>query len=314
MPKRSTQQPQPSNRRTPAYRPPPPNSQYGTKPFEQIDARWILNALGAMIVFAIFCAWLLLCFVFIKTQWQYVLHPSRTVAATPANAGLAFSEVHFGPDASGQPQLDGWWIPADSATTPTVLLLHSGDGSMSDALPTAHQLHDANLSVLLFDYRGYGHSLGQHPSQQLMQTDAASALTYLTDSRKIPATSILVEGIGAGASLAIQLCADHKEIPALILDSATGDFKQQMIHDQHAKAVPVQLLFTQDFPLTTPLSKLSTPKLLITSSDATPQPYQSASDPKTILHLPTSNSAAFHDSLRRFLDTYVPAPTPTLTQ
>ena len=267
MSKRSTQRPQPSSPRTPAYRPPPPHSQYGTKSFDPIDPRWLLNALGTMIVFAIFCAWLLVCFVFTRTQWQYVLHPSRTISSAPAGN---FDEVRFGPDSSGQPQLDGWWIPGDSASAPTVLILHSGDGSMSDALPQATTLHDANLNVLLFDYRGYGRSLGQHPTQQLMQTDAASALTYLTGSRHIPAANILIYGIGAGASLAIQLCAEHKELPALILDAPAGDFRQHMIDNKQAKAVPVQILFTQDFPLTTPLSKLQTPKLLVTPTDATP--------------------------------------------
>jgi hypothetical protein len=306
MPKRSTPRPQPASSRQPtAYRPPPPNSQYGTQTFDPIDPRWLLNAFGAAIIFAIFCAWLLVCFVFTRTQWQYVLHPSRTIELTPGHYGeswnrnVAFTEVHFGPDASGQPQLDGWWIP--------------GDGSMSDAVPQAIELHNANLSVLLFDYRGYGHSLGQHPTQQLMQTDAASALTYLTGSRHILAQNIIVEGIGVGASLAVHLCSENKQLPALILDSAAGDFQQQLLQKQQAKAVPVQLLFTQNFPLATPLSKLSTPKLLITSSSATPPLYQSAADPKTILHLPpttnpTADPTAFHDALIRFLDTYRPTP------
>lgn len=317
MPKRSSQRPQASAARKDPYRPPPPNSQYGTKPFEPVELRWIAKALGCTILFAIGCAFLLVWFIFSHTQWEYVLHPARTVSVTPSSVNLDFSEVHFGVDASGQPQLDGWWIPSDSPTDPTVLLLHSGDGSMSDAIPQAKQLHEARLNVLLFDYRGYGHSGGRHPTQALMQTDVASALSYLADTRGVAPHSILVEGIGVGASLAVRICANHKDLAALILESPAGDFEKKVERDQRVKVVPVSLLFTEDFPLADPLNKLSTPKLLVsTTGKQSPLVFQQAGDPKTVLELPSpddpKNESAIHDALRRFLDSYVPQQPATL--
>jgi pimeloyl-ACP methyl ester carboxylesterase len=319
MAKRSTQRPSAApTRKADPYRPPPPNSQYGTKPFEPVELRWIAKAFGVTVLFAIGCAFVLVWFIFAHTQWQYVLHPSRTLAATPANRGLNFTPVRFGVDATGEPQLDGWWIPSDSPSDPTVLLLHSGDGSMSDAVPQAIELHEARLNVLLFDYRGYGRSGGQHPTHELMQTDAASAYNYLTAARSIAPQSILVAGIGVGASLAVQLCAEHKELAGLILDSPAGDFEKKVERDQRVKIVPVSLLFTEDFPLTAPLHKLATPKLLIsTTGKQPPAAYQQAGDPKTTLELPSptdvKNEAAIHNALRRFLDSYVAQQPATLT-
>ncbi len=282
---------------------------------EVVDPRWIVSALAGMIFLAIVCAYVAVCALFYRGQWQLVLQPSRTVAETPVSAGLASTEVRFGVDASGQPQLNGWWIPADTTDRPTALLLHSGQGSLSDAIPTARLLHDAELNVLLFDYRGFGRSLGQHPNQALMQGDAASAFRYLTDIRGVPATSIVVFGEGAGASLAVNLCAAHKEIPAVILESPEGDFDQTVRNDPRTRLAPVGLLFNQKFPLAAPLSLLATPKLLISvTTGSTPALFQKAADPKSTLELPPpANQQELHQAIQRFLGSYLSQSPETLT-
>jgi uncharacterized protein len=268
-----------------------------------------------MLLLAVLCAYIAVCALFYHGQWQLVLQPSRSVSQTPTTAGLQSTEVHFGVDATGQPQLDGWWIPADASATPrpTALILHDGTGSLSDAIPTAHLLHDAELNVLLFDYRGFGHSLGQHPDQQLMQADAASALRYLTDLRNIPASSIVVFGEGLGAPLAVNLCAAHKDLPAIILESPKGDFDQTIRNDPRARMVPASFLFNQKFPLAAPLQTLPTPKLLISiTTGSTPINLQNAADPKTTLELPpAANPQTLHDAIIRFIGTYLtPVPNP----
>jgi pimeloyl-ACP methyl ester carboxylesterase len=282
--------------------------------FELVELRWILKALGAVVGLALLCGFVTLCVVYSRTQWQLVLNPSHEIKTTPASLGLAFTEVHFGPDDTGQPQLDGWWISSDNPTDPTVLLLHSGDGSMSDALPQTHALHSARLNVLLFDYRGYGHSGGNHPTEATMEADANSALSYLTDTHGIPAGSIIVYGSGVGGSLAVRLCAEHQEIPALVLESPRGDLKARALADNRSGFIPARLLFTQDFPLAGRLHVLTTPKLLISyTSGQAPLELQRAADPKMTVELPANDTSAFQQTLRRFLDTYIARPPTTLS-
>jgi pimeloyl-ACP methyl ester carboxylesterase len=233
-----------------------------------VDPTWVLKALGGVLAFALLCAYVTTCVLYAHAQWQLVLHPSRTVATTPASLGLPFTEVHFGVDSIGQPQIAGWFVPANSATAPTALLLHSGDGSLANALPAARTLHDAHLNVLLFDYRGYGHSAGQHPTEASMQTDADTALTYLTTTRSTPIESIAVYGTGAGASLAVQLCTQYPSLPALLLETPEGDFETRVRNDPRSKLVPFSLLFDQNFPLAKPLRTLHTPTLELPVSPA----------------------------------------------
>jgi pimeloyl-ACP methyl ester carboxylesterase len=275
-----------------------------------VDPLWILKALSAVIAVALLCAYITLCIFFSHTQWQLVLHPSRTVATTPSSAGLNFTEVHFGVDATGQPQLDGWFIPTDNPTS-TALILHSGDGSISAAIPAARTLHDAHLNVLLFDYRGFGHSAGQHPTQASMQSDAATALTYLTTTRSIPTSSIIIYATGAGAPIAVHLCADHPHVPALILQSPDGDFEPRVRQDPRSKLIPLSLLFNQNFPLAAPLRNLSTPKLLITTEESSGQEkLHQAADPKRIVTLGLRANENIPALITTFLNTYTH---PTLT-
>ena len=305
-------QKQPQRRSTQAPRSSPfgqrqPHSPQAPQKFELVDPRWIVTALAAAVGAAFMLAYLTVCIVFYRTQWQLVLTPSRTVKSTPAALGMSFTEVHFGVDASGQPQLQGWWIPGDSASDPTVLMLHGGSGSMSDALSDARMLRDSHLGVLLFDYRGFGSSGGQHPTEPLMQADAEAAYRYVTELRGSPPGSTLLYGEGVGASLAVRLCVQHPQVAALILQSAQGDLEPRIRAEVRSRLIPVALLFNQDFALVAPLSSLTTPKLLISIGGSTaPVALQRAADPKMLVELPAGDPAVLAESLRRFLLSYVP--------
>ena len=274
---------------------------------ELIDPRWILKALAIILAVALLCAWGTLCLLWYQGQWQLVLHPSRNVTTTPASIGLKFTELHFADDPTGLPQLNGWLIPSDNTSAPTALLLHAADGSIADALPRALTLHNAGLNIFLFDYRGYGHSTGQHPTQATMQQDADAALNWLFYTQHIPPQNIILYGDGIGASLAVQLAAEHHDIPAIVLDAPDGDLTDRVLHDPHSSLVPARLLFNQTFPLAEPLSKLPTPKLLISYTNAQhpPAALANAADPKLTIELPSPNDPALIPAIQRFLDLYL---------
>jgi pimeloyl-ACP methyl ester carboxylesterase len=278
-----------------------------------VDPRFLLKSLGAIIALALILAYITLCVVFYQQQWQLVLHPTRELAHQPDSFGLNFVEVHFGVDATGQPQLDGWWLPSDNPADPTMLLLHSGDGSMSDTLPLARKLHDASLNVLLFDYRGYGHSGGHHPTEATMQADAETAYNYLLSERHMAPASLAVFGEGSAGAVAVNLCSTHGQIPAVVLMNADGDFEPRAAKDIRSHFVPVRLLFHEEFPLAAPLSGLSTPKLLIsTDKGSAPAAFKNAADPKMTVELPSSDANGLQSALSRFLGSYVKAEPATL--
>ncbi|HWR86717.1 MAG TPA: alpha/beta hydrolase, partial [Rhodoglobus sp.] len=80
--------------------------------------------------------------------------PSRTIAATPADAGLTYDDVELTTD-DGQ-RLHGWWIARRAPPRGHVLLCHGNAGNIGDRVLHAWVLTAVGFDVLLFDYRGYG--------------------------------------------------------------------------------------------------------------------------------------------------------------
>jgi pimeloyl-ACP methyl ester carboxylesterase len=282
-----------------------PSHKHAPDMIELVDPSWILKALGLMFGIGFVCAYTTLCIVFSHTQWQIVLHPTRTVATTPATLSLPFTDLHFGPDTASQ--LDGWWIPSDLPNARTALMLHGATGDIATALPAARLLHQAHLNVLLFDYRGYGHSTGQHPTQQFMQADAQTALDFLVHTRHIPASTLVIYGSGVGASLALHLCSSAPiECPALVLDAPEGDLRKIARTSARSAIVPVSLLFTQTFPLAAPLATSHAPKLLITYDSNEAPALRHAAEPRMLVELPAGDPTATLQALNRFLSEYNP--------
>lgn len=279
---------------------------------EVVDPAWLLKTVAITVLAALFCGYLTFCFLFYQGQWQLVLNPARTTSNPASIAGIPYELIRFGPDESATPQLTGWWIPAAPGSRyaqTTVLFLPGSDGSLADNIPTLASIHNVGINIFAFDYRGYGQSAQTHPSQQNMTHDVDSAWQYLTVSRSIPAQRIVPYGTGVGASLATSLATTHGEIPAVILDSPRNDLLETVLHDRRASFVPVHLLFHENFPLAEPLSRLHTPKLLISRAPTPAEAFCTAADPKLTVEFATPSEVLFNQSLVRFLDQYLP-PTP----
>jgi pimeloyl-ACP methyl ester carboxylesterase len=303
----------------PAPRPNPRPTHRATPPShtpEVVDPKWILKAVGLVILAALVCGYLTLCLLFYQGQWQLVLHPTKAASSTPPVPGAEVA--HFGLDESATPQLNGWWIPSPAGgrySTLTLLYLRQGDGALADSTAALNQLHQLGINILAFDYRGYGASLGAHPDQQRMLQDVGSALDYLHTIRAIPERQIIPYGVGVGASLATSLAAAHPAMPAVILESARGDLLNPVLQDPRSSLVPARLLFHERFPLQSTLAALKTPKLLFAAGTLpdTPRLFQSAAAPKITVELPQLVGAPFEQAISRFLDQYVASPIPVPT-
>lgn len=278
---------------------------------ESVEPIWLIRALGLTLVAAAICAWITFCFLFYQGQWQLVLHPKRTTAAPQTIGGAPYDLVHFGTDASAEPQLTGWWIPAPPNAryeTATILFLPAGDGSLADSIPTLAALHDIGINIFAFDYRGYGQSAATHPNQQKMTQDADTAWLYLTASRHILPSDIVPYGTGVGASLAAHLATDHGAIPGIVLDAPSGDLLDTALRDPRTHLVPARMLFHERFPLAASLSALKTPKLLLWHPGDESPAIRSSSDPKITVELrhgPVDSDGQYTQAIARFLDQYV---------
>lgn len=134
--------------------------------------------------------------------------------ATPAAIGLAFEDVRFA--TSDGLTLHGWLAPAADAGA-VVLHCHGNGGNISHRLEMLRLLHDLGLSVLLFDYRGYGLSEGR-PTEDGTYRDAEAAWRFLVGERGYAPRNVILFGHSLGAAVAAHL-AQHVQAGAVILES-----------------------------------------------------------------------------------------------
>ncbi len=305
---------------------------------DTVDPRWLLKALAIAVASAAILGYATLCLLLVQGNWQLILHPSPTIAADPSTLGISFDSIRFNAASTGRPRLTAWWIPARSATdAPTILFLHDGRGSLSAALHQLDLLHRAGLNLFAIDYRGFGRSDPQHPSEARMAEDAAAALDYLVNTRHISAVTIIPYGVGLGASLAGRLAQAHPELPALIIDNPNLAAADALERDPRARFLPMHLLLNNRFDLVRPLATFIRPRLLITGGPGDSDPsrdhanaafFASLPSPKLTVELPppsprdptptpadpcpTCPGPAYTASIARFIGEYLqPNPSPS---
>jgi pimeloyl-ACP methyl ester carboxylesterase len=210
-----------------------------------VSGRWLLVAICVTIAAAVFCGWLGLCLLFWQGSWQLLYHPAGAVARTPGSAGLAFDPVAFAVTDTGVPRLRGWWIPATQGARQarfTVVYLHGADGNLGDTVDALVRLHGVGVNVLAFDYRGYGASQFARPSERNWRQDVDWALDYLTGTRQVDSGTIVLDGTGLGANLALEACAEHLELAGVVVDSPIDDPAGAIFNDARARHVAMQRL------------------------------------------------------------------------
>ncbi len=276
-----------------------------------VSGRWLLAAFAVTLAAAALCAYAVLCLLFYQGQWQLLFHPSRAISATPSSVGLAFDDIRFDVTDAGIPRLDGWWIPAsaNSPSAPTILFLHGARGSLSDCVPALAALRNLGVNVFAIDYQGFGHSAGRHPTERLLNSDAAASWTYLTGTRHIPARMIVVYGDGVGATLSARLAA--RFTPAgVILQDPNPPARQIFLSDARARILPLFLLQKEFLNPTAELARGHAP-LLFLDLDARSGPsrawqlYESSSNPKQYDDLRV-RPGAWLVTVRRFLSEVLP--------
>lgn len=124
---------------------------------------------------------------------------------------LTYADVEF--ESADKTALHGWYCPAE-APRAVVLYCHGNGGNiagMADYFEFLRSTH--RLSVLAFDYRGYGKSKGT-PTVEGVLADGRAARAKLAELAGIPSAEVVVWGRSMGGAVAVQLASE--EAPARV--------------------------------------------------------------------------------------------------
>ncbi|MEA3419030.1 MAG: alpha/beta hydrolase [Campylobacterota bacterium] len=236
------------------------------------------------------------------TQSSLVFFPMRSVDVTPKRIGLDFEEVRL--ETRDGVMLSSWFVPAKEQRG-VLLFCHGNAGNISHRLESIRIFHDLGLSVLIFDYRGYGQSEGSI-SEEGTYLDAEAAWEYLAEERHVDPSRIILFGRSIGGAVAARLAA-KQQAGALILESSFTSITD--LGAQVYPYLPIRLLSRYHYDTSSYLQQIDMPLLIIHSPDDEIIPfthaealYERADKPKDLLQIMGDHNAGFFISGEHYIN------------
>jgi hypothetical protein len=218
-----------------------------------VDARPLLSLLLTLAGTLLAVTALMLVF-----ERRLIYFPSRTIELQPEALGLRHEEAWLA--AEDGVKLHAWLLPQPGARR-AVLLCNGNAGNMSYRLDRAQEMQARlGVSVLLFDYRGYGRSEGT-PDEQGTYRDVRAAYRHVVETRRVPPADLVLFGESLGAAIAVQLALDAPA-GALILESAFTSIPD-MARAAYPFLPPVGPLIRTRYETIAKVPKLALPLLVL---------------------------------------------------
>ncbi|MBX9669519.1 MAG: alpha/beta hydrolase [Candidatus Obscuribacterales bacterium] len=133
---------------------------------------------------------------------------SREIVGTPI-------ENEFFESKNGQ-LLHAWYLRKKESKY-VVLVSHGNAGNLTHRIALIATLLNCGVSVLIYDYQGYGRSEGS-PSLEGICEDGEAACQWLIDKKEYKGNQIIVMGESLGTGVSCRL-AQHRNLGGIILQS-----------------------------------------------------------------------------------------------
>ena len=282
--------------------------------------KYIFLAIASTALFAYvgICA-----FLYIQ-QRQLIYKPDSKIIDLPSNSHyrLNYEDVWI-PISGSNEKLHGWWFPAlASKNSPsshkkptqvlkspkTILYLHGTAGNISHNLPRIEGFLQLGFSVLAIDYRGYGQSKGNFPSELQLYQDSQTAWEYLLQVQDVSPQQIIIYGESLGGAISLDLAIKKPNAGGLILQSTFTSMVEVANQSDWMKAIPVSLLINQKFDSIEKIKSLQVPVLLIHGLNDSGIPssmgqklYDLAPNRKQLFLIPDGEHARIYDPKHSYL-------------
>ncbi|HEY9852898.1 MAG TPA: alpha/beta fold hydrolase [Leptolyngbyaceae cyanobacterium] len=239
----------------------------------------------------LFIVYTLICTLLFFIQQRFLFIPTYNFQKTPDFYKINYKNVYLPvPKNLGGGEIHGWWIPVKKSNLGTLLYLHGRGLNIGSNINQAYRFQQLGFSVLLIDYRGYGKSKGNFPTESQLYQDAEIAWNYLVNQQKIPADRIFIYGHSLGGAVAIELATKHPEAAGLIVQNSFTSMANTIARYPYFRIFPISLILTHRFDSINKVKSLRIPVLFVHGVDDPLIPYtmseklyKAAPDPKQLL-------------------------------
>lgn len=255
--------------------------------------------LAAMVVLMIF-------------EESLIYFPDRYPAGEWSPVGVQVEDAWF--EAADGTRLHGWYAPHDGAPA-VVLMAHGNAGNLSHRIDHIRRMNRSlGLSVMVFDYRGYGHSEGT-PNEAGILADARAARTWLAERAGIAERDIVLLGESLGGGVMVDLAA-RDGARGLVLENTFTSLPD--VAALHYPMFPVRLLMRNRLESIDKIADYHGPLLQTHGEADNIIPYQlgkrlfdAANQPKRFISLPGHDHndplpRVYYDALGEFINSLPP--------
>lgn len=135
---------------------------------------------------------------------RFIFNSNDQILSKPDQFGMTFEDVWF--KSTDGISLHGWYIPSSSSDY-LVVYFHGNAANISHRMEILHYLNQLDLSVFIFDYRGFGVSEGIPLREKDLYRDAQGAVKWL-EQKGWRLDQMIFFGRSMGAAIALQTALD----------------------------------------------------------------------------------------------------------
>ncbi len=157
-------------------------------------------------------------------------------------------------------RLHGLWLPSAKANAPVLLYLHGARWNVAGSAGRIRRMQELGFSVLAVDYRGFGQTSRELPSEAMASEDARAAWDWL--AARYPERKRYVFGHSLGGAIAIDLAAKVNDEAGTIVEGTFTSISD-VVSATRWGWVPVGPLLTQRFEALRKVADIGSPLLVV---------------------------------------------------
>ncbi len=264
------------------------------------------------------CLYATVCLLAWLFQERLIYLPSPGSGEDPGSIGLPFSDLYL--ESRTGERIHAWWIPHRNPRA-VVLFCHGNAGRLEHRLGTLQRIHRLGLSILIFDYPGYGSSGGSPTEDSVLEAARAAHAEVLSravrEAKGAPSAGnplpVILWGRSLGAAVAAELAAASRPA-ALILEAGFTSIPEMA--RRRFPWLPIPLLLRVRHDTRRALSRQRAPVLIVHGLEDDLVPVSmahsllsAASEPRRLLLVPGGHAdfpdrdrEAYEAGIRAFLD------------
>lgn len=198
-----------------------------------------------------------------QKQREWIFQPTAGQPAWPPASAEGMQDVwieHRSAESGGTVKLHALWLPHERADAPVLLYLHGARRNIWGSTFRMRNMHELGFAVLAVDYRGFGQSTPELPSETAVLEDARAAWDWL--AREQPKRQRYIFGHSLGGAIAVQLAGEVNDARGLIVEGTFTSIAD-VFRTFKWGWLPVTPLITQRFDSADRIARVRVPVLVV---------------------------------------------------